>query len=226
MKLPQLELIQALVKLSGKKSRQIALACSVSEANFCSYLRGMRTFPAYKQQLLMYELGIDGDGLLKQKPILWHVGKDLDSLQIAVRHLFPRGADIEGIWRTGGGVWDIKRTFDNVLFAVSDGQSRVIINRSGVGFFMAIHPSPITPETVPGLKWQADNPSAETMIQIHDHRYSAWTLADISNKEFDAAFLHQSSEVTWQEIQEYAESCGMTTNEVLEVLMQQRADKK
>lgn len=225
MELPQLELIQALVKLSGKSSRQISNACAVSESNFSAYLRGTRPFPANKQQLLMLELGIDSDGLLTQRPILWHVGKDLDALQIAVRHLFPKGADIEGVWRTGSGVWDIRRTFDNVLFAVSDGLSRVIINRSGIGFLMALNPSPITPETITGFKWQVDHPSAETMIQIHDHRYSAWTLADISNEEFDTAFLHQSSDVTWKEIQDYAEGCGMTTNEVLSTLMQQQTAK-
>ena len=110
MELPQLELIQALVKMSGKTSRQISNACAVSETNFSAYLRGSRPFPASKQPLLMLELGIDGDGLLKKKPILWSIGQDLAPLQIAVHYLFPKGADIEGIWREGGGVWDIKRT--------------------------------------------------------------------------------------------------------------------
>ena len=219
MELDQLELIKALIKLSGKKARQIAEACAVSESNFSAFMRGLRPFPESKQPLLMLALGIDGHGLLKQTPHIWHVGQDITSLQIAVKRLFPNGATIEGLWRVGGGVWDIRRTFDNVLFAVSDGTSRVIINRSGIGFFMALDPSPIAPDTVPGFKWQAEKPSADTMIQIPEDRYAAWTKGEISNDEFDAAFLGKSNAVTWQQIQHYAQCCGMTTNEVLQILM-------
>lgn len=219
MKLEQLELIKALIKLSGKTARQIAEACAVSESNFSAFMRGLRPFPETKQPLLMLALGIDGHGLLKQTPHVWHVGSDLAPLKIAVKHLLPNGAAIEGLWRVGGGVWDIRRTFDNVLFAVSDGTSRVIINRAGISFLMALNPLPITPETVLGFKWQAEKPSADTMIQIAEDRYAAWTKGEISNDEFDAAFLGKSNAVTWQQIQEYALGCGMTTNEVLQVLM-------
>ena len=226
MELEQLDLIKALIKLSGKTARQIAETCAMSESNFSAFMRGLRPFPEIKQPLLMLALGIDGYGLLKRMPHVWHVGADLAPLQIAVQHLFPNGAAIEGIWRAGGGVWDIRRTFDNVLFAVSDGQSRVIINRSGISFLMALNPPPITPEIIAGFKWQADKPGADTMIQIAEDRYAAWTKGDISNEEFDTAFLGKSNTATWQQIQDYAEGCGMTTNEVLEVLMQSRADKK
>lgn len=219
MELDQLELIKALIKLSGKTARQIAEACAVSESNFSAFMRGLRPFPETKQPLLMLALGIDGHGLLKQTPHVWHVGSDLESLQMAVKHLLPNGAAIEGLWRAGGGVWDIRRTFDNVLFAVSDGTSRVIINRSGIGFLMALNPPPITPETIPGFKWQADKQGADTMIQIAADSYAAWTKGEISNEEFDAAFLGKSNAVTWQQIQDYAQGSGMTTNEVLQVLM-------
>jgi hypothetical protein len=64
------------------------------------------------------------------------------------------------------------------------------------------------------------------MIQIAEDRYAAWTKGEISNDEFDAAFLGKSNAVTWQQIHEYAEGCGMTTNEVLKTLMQPRADQK
>ena len=219
MELDQLELIKALIKLSGKTARQIAEACAVSESNFSAFMRGLRPFPESKQPLMMLALGIDGHGLLKQTPHIWHVGQDITPLQIAVKRLFRNGATIEGLWRAGGGVWDIRRTFDNVLFAVSDGTSRVIINRNGIGFFMALDPSPIAPDTVPGFKWQAEKPSAETMIQIAEDRYAAWTKGEISNDEFDAAFLGKSNAVTWQQIQDYAQGSGMTTNEVLQMLM-------
>jgi hypothetical protein len=219
MALDQLELIKALIKLSGKTARQIAEACAVSESNFSAFLRDVRPFPEIKQPLLMLALGIDGHGLLKQTPHVWHVGSDLAPLKIAVQHLFPNGAAIEGLWRAGGGIWDMRRTFDNVLFAVSDGTSRIIINRSGIGFLMALNPSPITPETIPGFKWQADKPGADTMIQIAEERYAVWSKAEISNEEFDAAFLGESSTVTWQQIQNYAEGCGMTAKEVLQVLV-------
>jgi hypothetical protein len=154
------------------------------------------------------------------------VGSDLESLQMAVKHLLPNGASIEGIWRAGGGVWDMRRTFDNVLFAVSDGTSRVIINRSGISFLMALNPPPITPDTIPGFKWQAESPGADTMIQIAEDRYAAWAKGDISNDEFDAAFLGKSNTVTWQQIQDYAQGNGMTTNEVLQVLMTSRSAGK
>lgn len=219
MELDQLELIKALIKLSGKTARQIAEDCAVSESNFSAFMRGVRPFPEIKQPLLMLALGIDGHGLLKQIPHVWHVGSDLAPLQIAVKHLFSNGAAIEGLWRAGGGVWDIRRTFDNVLFAVSDGTSRVIINRAGISFLMALNPPPITPDTVLGFKWQAEEPGADTMIQIAQDRYASWTKGEISNDEFDAAFLGKSNAVTWQQIQEYALGCGMTTNEVLQVLM-------
>lgn len=222
----ELELIKALIKLSGKTARQIAQECAVSESNFSAYLRGLRSFPEIKQPLLMLALGVDGHGLLKQSPHVWHVGQDLTPLQIAVQHLFPHGATIEGLWRAGGGVWDMRRTFDNVLFAVSDGTSRVIINRSGISFLMALNPPPITPETIHGFKWQAENPGADTMIQIAEGRYAAWTKGEISNDEFDEAFLGKSNAVTWQQIQDYAQGNGMTTNEVLQVLMTSRSAGK
>jgi hypothetical protein len=219
MALDQLELIKALIKLSGKTARQIAETCAVSESNFSAFIRGVRPFPEIKQPLLMLALGIDGHGLLKKTPHVWHVGSDLASLQIAVKYLFPHGATIEGLWRAGVGVWDIRRTFDNVLFAVSDGTSRVVINRSGISFLMALNPPPITPETIPGFKWQADKPGADTMIQIAEERYADWSKGEISNEEFDATFLGESVTVTWQQIQDYAQGCGMTTKEVLQVLV-------
>lgn len=225
MESDQFALIRSLVKLTGKTARQIAQECAVSESNFSAFMRGVRPFPEIKQPLLMLTLGIDGHGLLKHKPHFWHVGQDLEDLKIAVQHLFTHGAEIEGLWRAGGGIWDIRRTFDNVLFAVSDGDSRVIISRSGIGFLMALNPPPITPETVPGIRWQAANSGANTIIQIAEQRYEAWAKAEISNEEFDAAFHRESSTVSWQNIQDYAKGCGMTAHDVLQVLMSSQQAK-
>ena len=219
MKEEPIELTRALVKLSDRARCQIAASCGVSESNFSAFMRGVRPFPTVKQQSLMSTLGLDGNGLLKQKVHLWNVGQDIVPLQIAVSHLFPNGAQIEGIWRAGGGIWDVRRSFDNVLIAVTDGSARVIINRSGIGFVMALNPVPITPKTVHGFKWKSKNIGAEAMIQIEESRYQSWAKGEICNEEFDAAFNGKSDIVTWEQVKEFANQDGMTPNEVLSILM-------
>lgn len=220
MKEESIELTRALVKLSARARCQIAASCEVSESNFSGFMRGVRPFPAVKQQSLMSTLGLDGNGLLKQKVHLWHVGQDISPLQIAVSHLFQNGAQIEGIWRTGGGKWDMRRAFDNVLFGVTDGGSRVIINRSGIGFMTTLNALPISPETIPGFTWKSKSSGDKAMIKIEDNRYQCWIKGEISNEEFDKAFNGKSDIVSWEDIKDFAQQRKMTTGDVLNILME------
>ncbi len=215
-----LALVKALINLSGRSSRKIAIECGVVYTNFSSALRGVRSFPEAKWPLFMSILGMEGNQLSSNKVHFWQVGADIEPLQVAVAQLFPNGVKIEGVWRSGGGIWDIKRAMDNVLFVLTDGVHRVLVKRSGVGFMLHHNPLPISPDTIPQLTWRTNNPSADSMLAISNDDYANWDQGMISIEEFDAVWQQsQFKEVAdWKQVIAYAEYNKLSPQQVLDIL--------
>ncbi len=221
-----LALVRALLHLSGKTSRQVAIECGVVYTNFSSAIRGVRSFPEVKWPLLMSILGMEGNQLNTNKVHFWQVGADIDSLQVAIAQLFPHGVNIEGVWRSGGGIWDMKRVMDNVLFALTDGVHRVLVKRSGVGFMLHHNPLPISPETIPQLTWRTSQPSANSMLAISNHDYANWDQGEISIEAFDVVWQQSQSGETvyWEQVIAYAERNKLSPQQVLDILKKHKVN--
>lgn len=215
-----LTLVRALLHLSGKTSRQVAIESGVVYTNFSSAIRGVRSFPEVKWPVLMSILGMEGNQLNTNKVHFWQVGADIDSLQVAIAQLFPHGVNIEGLWRSGGGIWDMKRVMDNVLFALTDGVHRVLVKRSGVGFMLHHNPLAISPNTIPQLTWRTSQPSANSMLAISNNDYDNWDKGKISIEAFDAVWNASAlaSEASWDEVMVYAQRQQITPEQVLDIL--------
>ena len=219
-----LALARALLQLSGKTSREVAAECDVTYTNFSSALRGVRSFPETKWPLLMLILGIDRNELEATKVHFWQVGADIEPLQVAIGLLFPNGAQIEGVRRSGGGVWDMRRAMDDVLFALTDGIHRVLIKRTGVGFMLRLNPLPISPETIPQLQLRMGKATQDTMLNIPVTDYGHWDQGNISIEAFDTIWNDSASvaTVTWNEVMVYAQRQQITPDQVLDILKSAR----
>lgn len=215
---PHLELVRSMISLSGKSARQHSIDCGVVYTNFSAALRGNRSFPEDKWPVLLAQLGIPNLQLDAERVAFWQVGADLAPLKLAMKSFFPHGAKFEGVWRAGGGVWDMRRVMDNVLFAITDSKYRVILKRGGAGFMVHLNPDPVTPETVPQLSWRTGKPSVESMISIQDDQYEKWTLGDITPSEFDAAWYEGHQAVSWEQVTAYALERNLSPEQVLAIL--------
>lgn len=215
-----LALVRALISLSGRSSRNIAIECGVVYTNFSSALRGVRSFPEAKWPLLISILGMEGSQLNKNKVHFWQAGADIAPLKVAIEQLFPHGIMIEGAWREGGGVWDMKRALDNVIFALTDNVHRLIIKRSGVGFMLHHNPLPISPDAIPQLEWRSGSPSAESMLFISNKDYTNWDKGMVSIEAFDEVWQQSplKETVNWDEVIGYAQKLKLSPQHVLDIL--------
>ena len=215
-----LALARALLHLSGKTSRQVATETGVAFTNFSAALRGVRSFPQDKWPLLMQILGMDANQLQKDKVHFWQVGAEIEQLQVAIGLLFPHGIKIEGVCRAGGGIWDMRRVMDDVLFALTDGIHRVLVKRSGVGFMLRMNPLPISPVTIPQLQLRTGESTQDSMLKVAVEEYSNWDQGNLSIETFDAVWQQsQVREITdWEQVIAYAEVSNLSPQQVLDIL--------
>lgn len=220
MKTPnkQLELLRALIKLSGRSARQHAMECGVTYTNFSAALRGKRSFPEAKWPILLLQLGIPGMALDTDKVHCWKIGADLESLKVATAHLFPAGAFLEGVWREGGGAWDMRRVMDSAIFAISDGKCRILLKRTGVGFLLHLNPEPVTPDTIPQLHWRTGHADIQTLISLPGENYGKWELGQITVEEFDTAWQSQKIAPTWEQVIAFAQASQLSPKVVMDIL--------
>ena len=215
-----LELARALISLTGRSSRSIAFECDVVYTNFSAALRGTRSFPQAKWPKLMSILGLENNRLDPNKVHFWQVGVDIKPLQIVIREFFPAGISIAGVWREGGGVWDLKRVMDNAIFALTDNEHRVLVKRAGVGFMLHHNPLYISPVTIPELIWKIDKTGADSMLSISKAEYANWDKGNVSIDAFDEVWQQSPLLETgnWDEVIGYAQKLKLSPQHVLDIL--------
>ena len=120
-------LIKALINLSPKTTREIAQQIDMMQPNLMSALSGSRSLPKNKVAPLLEILGIPNGEPAFNQVHFWVVGQDLAPLQYAVNQFFPEGAQIGGLWRQGGGVWDLSRALDQQMFVIYDQRRWVVV---------------------------------------------------------------------------------------------------
>lgn len=219
-----LELINALVRLHPGGIRAVAAICAMEESNLSSALSGRRPVPKAKQPILLEALGSDGQQLTHDRVLFWTVGGDLAPLQTVISLCFPDGAELTGLWREGGGAWDMRRVLDNILLAIRDGKHRVVVKRTGISHLLSIA-QPIGPETVKGLYWRHGKVGTDTMLAVPRERYGAWSSGEkISLREFDQVMTSgdASKPVTWNQVRQVADQHSLTPQDVIDLIRQSK----
>lgn len=218
-------LLKALINLSPKTTREIAHQIDMMQPNLMSALSGSRPLPKSKVAPLLELLGMpDGEPALN-KVHFWQVGLDLSPLQYAVSKFFPSGAQIGGLWRQGGGIWDMSRALDKQMFVIYNERCRVIVKRTGLGTFIPIAKA-IGPETVAGLKWRGGKVGAETMISIPTEKYQMWLKGNDISLESLVIAIGADSEVGWQEVLQTMVDLGISPSGAINIIQDWREAHK
>lgn len=210
-------LVKALINLSPKTTREIAQKIDMMQPNLMSALSGSRPLPKNKVAPLLELLGIANGEPALNKVHFWQAGLDLSPLQYAVSKFFPDGAQIGGLWRQGGGIWDMSRALDQQMFVIYNERCRVVVKRTGLGTFIPTAKA-IGPETIAGLKWRGGKVGAETMISIPTEKYQQWLKGDDISIEGLVSAIGADSEVGWQEVVQMMVDLGLTPSAAISII--------
>lgn len=219
-----MELVKALISMSPKTTREIAQRIDMKQPNMMSALSGSRPLPKNKVAPLLELLGIPNGEPALNKVHFWVVGLDLAPLQYAISHFFPKGAQIGGLWRQGGGVWDLSRALDQQMYVVYDDRCHVILKRTGLGTLLPSAKA-IGPETIPGLKWRGGKVGAEAMLSIPAEKYQQWSQGDDISLEELLGVIGADSGVGWQEVVHMMIGLGITPSVALGIIQEWREAK-
>ncbi|MES2662913.1 MAG: hypothetical protein V4629_06390 [Pseudomonadota bacterium] len=216
-----IELVKALINLSPKTTREVADLIEMKQPNMMSALAGTRPLPKNKVAPLLELLGIPNGEPSFTKVHFWVAGVDLSPLQYAISKFFPVGALIGGLWRQGGGIWDMTRALDQQIFVIYDERCRVVVKRTGLGTFMPTA-KPIGPENIHGLKWRGKKIGAETMISIPAEKYQQWSHGDDINLEDLLKVLGADSGIGWREVVQMMIDLGITPSGAMGIIQSWR----
>ena len=210
-----MELLSSLVKLSLKTTREIALACELTQPNMLSALIGKRSFPADKLTGLLLVLGIDGRLPSVGTVHYWKVGVEITALQIAVSAFFPKGAQIAGIWRKGDKSPNHNNIMDKQMFIIYDDRTLVILQRSALGSNLPMVKA-IGPETLTGLQWKGGRVGPRNMVSVNSKLHKALENGESIEEQEIRNVIGCSPAISWQDVQDYMQRSGLTPEEAFE----------
>lgn len=216
-------LIKSLVSLSPKTTREIANGIGMQQPNLMSALSRSRELPKAKVSPLLDLLGMPNGEPGFNRVHFWLVGMDLSSLQYAVGKFFPDGASLAGLWRQGGGVWDLSRAFDQQMFVIYDQRRWVVVKRTGLGTLMP-NAKPIGPEAINGLNWRGGTVGADSMVSVPEGCYEKWIQGEVSLHELTHA-VGTGSGVGWQEVIQMMTALGIRPAEAMDIIQNWRANQ-
>jgi len=216
-------LIKSLVSLSPMTTREIASRIGMQQPNLMSALSGSRDLPKSKVSPLLDLLGVPNGEPEFNRVHFWVVGMDLSSLQYAVGGFFPDGATLAGLWRQGGGVWDLSRAFDQQMFVIYDQRRWVVVKRTGLGTLMP-NAKPLGPEVVNGLNWRGGKVGADSMVSVPEGCYEKWIQGEVGMPELSQA-VGALSGVGWPEVIQMMTALGIRPAEVMDVIQDWRSNQ-
>lgn len=217
-------LLKALINLSPKTTREIAQQIDMMQPNLMSALSGSRPLPKNKVAPLLELLGIPNGELAFNQVHFWVVGLDLAPLQYAVAQFFPKGAELAGLWRQGGGVWDLSRALDQQLFVLHDQRRWVVVKRTGLGTLMPTAKA-IGPETIDGLRWRGGKVGAESMLAISADQYLRWSQGEDISTDALIQVVGAESGIGWPEVVQMMIALGITPAGAMDIIQDWRETK-
>jgi hypothetical protein len=214
-----IELMKALVKLSRLTVAEIATRSNMLRPNLMEALAGKRGIPAMKQQDLLLTLGIERHYPAPDKIHYWKIGVDLSPLEIAINAFFPNGAEIAGLWREGGKMFDLNRAMDKQQFAIYDDRTLVILMRTSLGVHMPLAKQ-IGPETVIGLHWKGGKVGSDTMISIPKSIITELENGAYENMNTVRHLIGVIPRVSWDDVLTYIKQHWTTPKDALNDLVE------
>lgn len=188
MRMPNLELIRALLDLSVRTQGDVARSAGIQPSNLSALLRGKPSLSTERIASLLAELGLDSDGRLQKHRVhLWKIGARVAPLRAATSSLFPSGVDYAALKRQPSQAVDVSRALDLPLIALTDGEARVIVRSQGLGLYLKVEP--VGPKSVPALRRRIEGDPHQQLVFVPAERFRAWEQAKISPKEFDSVLF-------------------------------------
>lgn len=214
-------LVKALINVSPKTTREIAKHIDMMQPNLMSALSGSRPLPKNKVAQLLELLGIPNGEAAFDRVHIFVVGLDLSPLQYAVDNFFPEGAELAGLWRQGGGVWDLSRALDQQMFVIYDQRRWVVVKRTGLGTMMPTAKA-IGPETIDGLRWRGGKIGAETMVAIPPNQYQHLSQGDAISIDALIKAVGADSSIDWQQVVQMMVGLGISPAEAMDIIQHWR----
>jgi hypothetical protein len=219
MKEMSLNLIKTLVKVSRLTMTDIAAHSGMLRPNLAEALADKRGIPTSKQEELLLTLGMENYFPSPDKIHYWKIGVDLTPLQSAVNAFFPDGAEIAGLWREGGKVFDLNRAMDKQQFAIYDDRTLVVLIRSSLGVHMPLAQQ-VGPETIAGLRWKGDKVGSDTMVSLPKTIITALELGTYEDMNTLRQLIDAMPSVSWDDVLTYAKQQWSAPKEALDDLVE------
>lgn len=214
-------IVKALINLSPKTTREIAQQIDMMQPNLMSAMSGSRPLPKGKVAPLLELLGIPNGEAAFDRVHFFVVGLDLAPLQYVVDKFFPEGAELAGLWRQGGGVWDLSRALDQQMFVIYDQRRWVVVKRTGLGTLMPTA-KPIGPETIDGLRWRGSKVGAESMVAIPADKYQRWSQGEDLSIDALIQAVGADSSIDWPQVVQMMVSLGITPAGAMDIIQDWR----
>lgn len=219
MKEMSLNLIKTLVKVSRLTMTDIAARSGMLRPNLAEALADKRGIPNSKLEELLMTLGIENNYPSPDKIHYWKIGVDLAPLESAINVFFPTGAEIAGLWREGGKVFNLNRAMDKQQFAIYDDHTLVVLNRSGLGVHMPLAQL-IGPETIAGLRWKNDRVGSDAMVPLPKTIIASLELGTYKDMNTLRQLIDAVPSVSWDDVLTYAKQQWTAPKKALDDLVE------
>jgi hypothetical protein len=219
MKETSLNLIKILVKVSRLTVTDIAARSGIFRQNLVGAIANKRGIPSNQQEELLLTLGIENNFPSPDKIHYWKIGVDLAPLQTAVNAFFPDGAEIAGLWREGGKVFDLNRAMDKQQFAIYDDRTLVVLIRSSLGVHIPLAQQ-VGPETIAGLRWKGDKVGSDTMVSLPKTIITSLEQSTYEDMNTLRQLIDAMPSLGWDDVLTYAKNQWSTPKEAIDDLVE------
>lgn len=211
--------VKALFKLDRRTTVELAQLIGMRRNNLVDALGDRRGVPAEYQAKLVEVIGLFNERLNCQQIHYWQVGYEIDDLHVAVSKLFPDGAEVAGLWRVGDSGFDLSRARDRQQYAIFDETALVIVIRKAIGLYAPLA-KPISPETLPNLKWKGGSVGSHTMVNVPLDILKSLERAEYQDTNALRVILGHTPKLQWHEVFEYVRQRWSTPESAMDGLMQ------
>ena len=211
--------VKALFKLDRRTTVELAQLIGMRRNNLVDALGDRRGVPNEYQAKLLEVIGLHNEQLNSQQIHYWQVGYEIDDLHVAVSALFPDGAELAALWRSGDTGFDLSRARDKQQYAIYDETTLVIVIRKAIGLYAPLA-KPISPETLSNIKWKGGSVGSHTMVNVPPEILKSLERAEYQDINTLRVLLGHTPKMKWHDVFEYVRQRWSTPENAMDDLMQ------
>jgi hypothetical protein len=210
--------VKALFKLDRRTIVELAKLIGMRRNNLVDALGNRRGVPSEYQAKLLEVVGLLNHQLNPHKIHYWQVGYQLDYFITAFRALFPYGAEVAGLCKSGEVTFDLSQARDKQLYAIYDDNAVVIVIRKAIGLYAPLAQT-ISPETVPTLRWKGGSMGSHNIVSMSPEILKLIECAEYQDINQLRVLLGQSQKLKWHEVFEYVRQRWSSPDIAMEAIL-------